>query len=378
MSNGINMKSPKITILMSVYNGEKYLREAIDSILNQTFKDFEFLIINDGSTDRTVEILRSYHDSRIKIITNEKNMGLTKSLNKGLKIARSEYVARMDADDISYSRRLEVQYEYMKKNPDVGIVGSWNDVIDDKGNTIDYRKHSLSSEDIYYILNFRNCLTHSSILFRRDLIINNGGYNENISVASDYELWNRISKIAKIYQIPKSLVKWRRTKKSITSKKRSSQIETVNSVVRNNLERLTHEKIDKKVICFIHGNLHYLSILTEDELLHSIKLINKINESIINDAPSSLNKDNIRKVVGNKLIDYICISSFKVSMLNSARCVYRYIKGNIRLKIKIIILIIFKKLEYFVSSQARMRHVAHKYSYRFIRKIQVMLKNLLR
>ncbi|MCP8319033.1 MAG: glycosyltransferase, partial [Candidatus Methylarchaceae archaeon HK01B] len=143
------MKSPKITILMSVYNGEKYLREAIDSILNQTFKDFEFLIINDGSTDRTVEILRSYHDSRIKIITNEKNMGLTKSLNKGLKIARSEYVARMDADDISYPRRLEVQYEYMKKNPDVGIVGSWNDVIDDKGNTIDYRKHSLSSEDIY-------------------------------------------------------------------------------------------------------------------------------------------------------------------------------------------------------------------------------------
>ena len=167
-----NIKMPKVTVLMSVYNGEKHLREAIDSILNQTFGDFEFLIINDGSTDRTADILQSYQDSRIKIIHNEKNIGLTKSLNKGLKLAKGEYLARMDADDISYPNRLEVQYEYMEKNPNVGIVGSWNDVIDDIGNTIGFWKCNYSSEEIYYILNFRNCLTHCSVLFKKELVIN--------------------------------------------------------------------------------------------------------------------------------------------------------------------------------------------------------------
>jgi len=202
---------------MSVYNGEKYLHESVDSILNQTFKDFEFLIINDGSTDKTMQILQCYNDPRIIIVNNKKNFGLTKSLKKGLQMARGEYVARMDVDDISYPRRLEVQYAYMEGNPDIGIIGSWVDVINDIGKKISSRKGGYSSEEIYYILNFRNCLTHSSILFRKDLIINNGGYDEAIDGAQDYELWNRISKIVKIYQIQEPLVKWRKRREEGTS-----------------------------------------------------------------------------------------------------------------------------------------------------------------
>ena len=128
------MRNPKITVLMPVYNGEKYLREAIGSILNQTFNDFEFLIINDSSTDSTREIILSYDDTRIRLEDNEKNIGLTHSLNKGLRLAKGKYVARMDADDISLPDRLEKQLAVIENNTDVSIVACWIDIID-KNNT---------------------------------------------------------------------------------------------------------------------------------------------------------------------------------------------------------------------------------------------------
>ena len=113
------MENPRVTALMSVFNGDKYLSEALESILNQTFTNFEFLIINDGSNDRTEDILKSYDDVRIRIINNDNNMGLAKSLNKGLRIARGEYIARMDADDISLPTRLARQVEFLDKNKHV-------------------------------------------------------------------------------------------------------------------------------------------------------------------------------------------------------------------------------------------------------------------
>ena len=116
----------KITVLMSVYNTkEDYLREAIESILNQTLREFEFIIINDASNEQTINILDQYNDDRIIRIDNEVNHGLTASLNKGLSVAKGEYIARMDADDISYPNRLELQYQYMQKHPNVAILGGW-------------------------------------------------------------------------------------------------------------------------------------------------------------------------------------------------------------------------------------------------------------
>ena len=125
------MKNPKVAVLMSVYNGEKYLREAINSILSQTFNDFEFLIINDGSTDGTADILKSYTDSRIKIINNEKNIGLTKSLNKGLKIAKGEYIARQDADDISMPERLKEEVAFLEIHKDYAVVGTFVKILNE-------------------------------------------------------------------------------------------------------------------------------------------------------------------------------------------------------------------------------------------------------
>ena len=119
------MKQAQVTVLMPVYNAEQYLREAIGSILHQTFTDFEFIIINDGSTDRSEEIIKSYTDTRIRYYKNESNLKLIATLNKGFDLAGGKYIARMDADDISLPNRLQLQFELMEKNPEVGLCGTW-------------------------------------------------------------------------------------------------------------------------------------------------------------------------------------------------------------------------------------------------------------
>jgi glycosyltransferase involved in cell wall biosynthesis len=197
---------------MSVYNGEHYLNEAVDSILAQTFKNIEFLIIDDASTDRTPEILHSYTDPRIKIITNKENLGLTKSLNKGLELARGEYIARMDADDISFPLRLERQVTFMDNNLDVVVCGTLKETI---GNTGFYKSEFLynpkTHERIKCSLLFGNPIAHSSAIIRKIVILEKGiRYDETFYSNQDYELWSRLINIGKFYIIPEKLVGYRK------------------------------------------------------------------------------------------------------------------------------------------------------------------------
>jgi len=212
------MKNPKVTVLMSVYNGEKYLKEAIDSILDQTFTNFEFLIINDGSTDSTSEILKEYKDPRIKIIDNKKNIGLTKSLNKGLKLAKGKYIARMDADDFSKPNRLEEQLEFMEKNQKYAVVGSFVEIIDKDGNFIQKVKRPIKPKAIEERLLKGSCIFHGSAIMRNDLIKSIGSYNEEMEKSQDYDLWLRLSEIYPLYNLPLYLYKFRTHENSITSK----------------------------------------------------------------------------------------------------------------------------------------------------------------
>jgi glycosyltransferase involved in cell wall biosynthesis len=195
--------SPSISVIMGVYNGEKYLREAIESILKQTFTDFEFLIIDDGSTDKSHEIILSYNDPRIRLIANEQNIGLTKSLNRGLSQAKSEYVARMDADDISHSERLAQQTEYMKFHPDVVVLGTNSCAINDDGKPI-WRTFLLADPSFDDFLKENRCV-HGTILFRKEIINNIGGYNELFLQGQDYALWLEISKKYRIHNLPQIL-----------------------------------------------------------------------------------------------------------------------------------------------------------------------------
>ncbi|HHV23598.1 MAG TPA: glycosyltransferase [Methanosarcina sp.] len=198
----------KVTVLMSVYNGEKYLKEAVDSILSQTFTDFEFLIIDDASTDKTPEILHSYGDQRIRIVTNEENLGLTKSLNKGLALARGEYIARMDADDISLPERLEVQVKFMESNPEVCVCGSWIEIIGH--NAGDIWKYPTDSNDIQCKHLFECSIAHPSAIFKKDILDQNHfRYDPAFKRSQDYELWVRISTLYPLANIGKVLLKHR-------------------------------------------------------------------------------------------------------------------------------------------------------------------------
>jgi glycosyltransferase involved in cell wall biosynthesis len=238
------MSKPKVTVLMSVYNGERYLKKAVDSILNQTFRDFEFLIINDGSTDSAVEILKSFRDPRIKIINNKKNIGLTKSLNKGLRLARGEYIARQDADDISLPQRLEKQVEFLDKNTKTALVGSWTEVIDEYGEAMEIWQSLSQSHLLRWRLLFKNQFTHCAIMLRKNAVMQLGGYSEELSSAQDYDLWSKISFSWELANIPEVLVKWRKWQKNISTTHRAKQLEIAKKISRRNLEYIMSETLD--------------------------------------------------------------------------------------------------------------------------------------
>ena len=199
--------NPKISVIMSVYNGEKYLREAIESILNQTFTDFEFIIVNDGSTDTSFEIIQSYDDERIKRINNEKNIGLTKSLNKVLKEAKGEYIARQDADDISLPNRFEEQMKHLEEHPEVALLGTNIYKIDENGKIIG--KHIVLAKPSIKDLFKSNQFNHGTVMFKKRVVEKLGYYEEIFKYSQDYELWLRIAKHYEVRNLTQILYKLR-------------------------------------------------------------------------------------------------------------------------------------------------------------------------
>ncbi len=213
----------KVTVLMSIYNGEKYLSEAIDSILAQTFSDFEFLIIDDASTDKTSSILVDYQkqDKRIRVVTNSNNIGLTRSLNIGIGLAQGMYIARMDADDISLPPRLEKQVLFLDNNPEYAVVGSWfirvakgQEVVEQRPS--DYR-HIASK------LFYGNPIAHPTVMFVKAIVISVGGYNEKYRTAQDYGLWWSLVGKHRLTNIPEVLLKYRQHEEMVSVTKKKDQ-----------------------------------------------------------------------------------------------------------------------------------------------------------
>lgn len=185
--------TPRVSVVMSVYNSSRYLESAIDSILGQTYDDFEFLVINDGSTDDTQKILASYDDPRIVVLDNKRNLGLAASLNRGVSIARGEYIARQDADDVSYPQRLTNQVAYLDAHPQVGVVGTTTEWIDDDNNVVRVWRQPTGNPAIHETLLKHCCLIHGSTMFRRRCFEEMGGYNSAMRTGQDYDLWLRMS-----------------------------------------------------------------------------------------------------------------------------------------------------------------------------------------
>ena len=185
--------SPEITVLMPVYNGEMFLKDSIESILNQTFRDFELLIIDDASTDNSVKIIESYNDNRIKLFKNTNNSGLSVTRNKGFDLAKGKYIVLADCDDISLIDRLEKQLLFMESHLEIGICGSWIKKFGKRRAHI--WKYSPYSNELKAGLLFNSCFAQPSVIIRKSLITsNNLYYSESFLSAEDYDLWSRASK----------------------------------------------------------------------------------------------------------------------------------------------------------------------------------------
>jgi glycosyltransferase involved in cell wall biosynthesis len=203
----IKKKKPMISVIMSVYNCEKYLSICIESILNQTFVDFEFIIVDDCSTDNSLSIIKKYSqfDPRIKVIKNKINLGFIKSLNKGLRIVLGKYIARIDGDDFSLPDRFLVQYNFLENNKEIFLVGTWAINIDKNGNKLSLHKPPTKPDKIKATLEKYNCMYHNTIMFRSTPKI---FYREKMLFTEDNDFYLRcLTNNLKIANIPKFLVK---------------------------------------------------------------------------------------------------------------------------------------------------------------------------
>jgi len=260
---------PKISVVMSVYNGERYLKEAVESILSQSFQDFEFIIVNDGSTDGSKSILQFFarKDPRIRII-DQQNIGLTKSLNKAISFSRGEFIARQDVDDISFPERLAKQYESLSKEKDADLACSWYYIIDESGETILERKLPDSSL-INKIIKRENVIAHSSVMFRKSSFLQAGGYEEKYKYGQDWFLW---LKMKNIKVLPECLLKYRWGNENITHKRHLSTLKVkdkaqlleyrkvciISSILLQQAESKKCREILKKKIFSIRNIFYYL------------------------------------------------------------------------------------------------------------------------
>ena len=215
------MSAPVISVLMSAYNVEKYVGEAIESILSQTYKDFEFIIIDDASMDGTFSIINQYKDNRIRVLQNEKNLGLAASLNKGLHIVEGKYMARMDADDISHIQRLEKQHNFLEQRPDIDICGTSMQLfgVEDGVSGQDLTEDA----DIKAGLVWKSTVQHGTVMVRMETIFkNNLFYDESIRAGQDWKYWYSVKDYVRFASLKDPLYFYRRGDQNITIRFRST------------------------------------------------------------------------------------------------------------------------------------------------------------
>jgi glycosyltransferase involved in cell wall biosynthesis len=244
--------SPQISVILPVYNGEKYLAGAINSILSQTYRDFELIIINDCSSDRTSEILSTFTDDRIRIINNLSNLKLSRSLNKGIEMAQGQFIARMDADDISLPERFEKQVAFMERHPEIGVVGCWVKRIDENGNITGNVFRETRPEAIKWELFFGTPLPHPTVMMRTSAIKSVGGFSNDILAAVDYECWTRLAKTTRLANLAEFLLLYRMHTENMSSKYHADQLSTVRRLQELSMAEYIGVEKAKELVELIH------------------------------------------------------------------------------------------------------------------------------
>lgn len=254
----MSKKTPKVSVLMSAYNSEKYVGEAIESILNQTFSDFEFVIVNDGSTDKTAEIIKKHaeQDKRINFIDNKKNAGLITALNQGLNFCNGEYIARMDSDDISLPTRFAEQVEYMDNHPECGACGTWIK----KFGPGTHRDKIIKYPKVVKFLDFLiygDQVAQPSAMTRRSVIVdNNIQYNPKYKYAEDYAFWINISRHSTVHNLQKVLLNYRWYDNNVSVVHKTMQLTCTERIRHDILEDLLSSDKDIKKLLRMTREVH--------------------------------------------------------------------------------------------------------------------------
>ena len=233
------MASPELSVLLPVYNGASYLREAIESILGQTYTDFELIVIDDGSTDDSLSVVREFADGRIRVFS-QTNMGLAASLNRAIGLAKGRYVARQDQDDLSLPERFEKQVRFLDEHPTAGMVGTWARILTGNAETDRVHKHPSDNATLKFALMFDNPFVHSSMMIRKSVFDSVGLYTTDPSrqPPEDYELWSRIARAYDVANIPEVLQIYREVPKSMSRDRANPFLDRVINISAGNIARI--------------------------------------------------------------------------------------------------------------------------------------------
>jgi glycosyltransferase involved in cell wall biosynthesis len=292
------MNSPSVSVLFPVYNGAPYLEDAINSILNQTYEDFEIIIIDDGSTDNSSSIIQQFKDTRIRFYA-QKNQGLASTLNRAIKLSRGKYLARQDQDDLSFPKRLQKQVEFLESHPNHGLVGTWAEIWKGSNKTEKAHKHPTDNMILRFDMLFDNPFVHSSVMLRKTVFDKVGLYSTDKcrQPPEDYELWSRIARQFEVANIPEILHIYREAPKSMSRNGINPFLEKVVNISAENLAFEAGIDVPNQMIIDIAALSHgaYNMISDEPPLKEISAFLIDLTKRIDNSLDSSVSSHDILK-----------------------------------------------------------------------------------
>lgn len=294
------MAKPYVSVLMPVYNAEKFIGEAIESILNQTLTNFEFIIIDDASKDDSITIIKSYTDSRIRLLQNEINIGISATLNRGIDIASAELIARMDADDISYPTRLQKQYDFFLAHGDCALLSTWAREITESKEPL--WTGEWKSAHYYYSLTFGCWIYHPSVMYKRQAVIAVGKYS--VPYCEDYDLWWKLSRSYKMNTIEETLLDYRSTAESLSRvAKRKEYDDALLEQIQRNINYYTNNTIrltDAELQCLLHNVIPLLEEKNPKLIVNCFSKLEYINNCILERPNINHNREAIKEAAHTK------------------------------------------------------------------------------
>ncbi len=319
--------TPAITVFMAVYNGEKYIKEAIESVLTQSYADFELLIINDGSTDKTLDVIANFTDPRIRVLHNDGNKGLTYTRNHGAKEARGKYFAILDSDDIAMLNRLKIQVDYMESHPEVAICGGQAALIN--GNSKEIRPYKVHEGDnLSYWLVLHNVFINSTLMIKTAIMREMGGYRD-MAPAEDYDLSFRIGLKYQVANLSDKLVLYREHDNNISR----VQIEKLSNAQHRIIEHIHSSlniPVDKSLVQTHHDILNYNTDAKDmkefEELLEALKKGNNMTNSYPAKAFNKLLFETWFNLARLKKEKKILFSYFKNPLFNWSFVTFRQLR----------------------------------------------------